>query len=752
VSTTVSELAPESGLRPYAYSEEVIIETDEELERRLEIAALEYLASLPSYDGARTTVEQVVADEEVEDEPTDSRKKLAKQALKDSEIVSRPAKKSKTKKDTENNSRFKNALKSTWENIPRSGQAITALGALAIAMTASVLAPAMHAKEAIERGDLVYAGVTYAIEQHKNVHTTAIMVGGNYQNTPPPELVDKGLSQGVNVEGLDWVAQMGPIAGTVDSKVSLDDGASALEKRIIELHNLGQDPTVVAYSWGTVATAEAYHRIKQSNPELYNTLKPPVLYGAPLGPNGAFSGPFGPIAMKVLGVDPAVITDLPRGTTFVYSDRDPYATSGPGQQPLTAGFNILMMGLGSHGIQNEDDAYITVEDDNGNFHKIIRFDAAKALGITGGGHDELNMAIAKMFPVNNDPDSKDRPKADAIAAIFYGAQALDRMVDPSGNFTLVEDIQAQLPQEWKNLLNNGINGMNDATVAVMTAANDPTPENIQAAFNAVMKTIGQVTGDMNSAMGRDMTADIKNGGVNVAAQQISKYTGIDYDVARQQLSSFADSLAQSAQTSSQLAAAASVSNGSQSVNTTVNTQNPSITITAPTLPAMPNLNQIIPSGITDIPNATINANIPAFVPTPPAPEAAPIQISIPSIAPAPAPVTPAAPEYTPTPVIPVYEAPVIPVHEAPEVIAPAPPVVEAPAPAPAPVVVDIPLAPAPVALPMPEIVAPAPPAAPAPAPALSFDFLPAPAPAAAPSQPSSIPSFGDFLNGFKPAA
>lgn len=420
------------------------------------------------------------------------------------------------------------------------------IGALALVGVAATGASGLlAAKEAKDRYNMTYAGVTYAIEQHRNVDTTAIAVGGNMQWTPPQELVDKALDMGINVEGLDWISEMGPLAGTVDSRVSLNDGSSALENRFRQLDAAGQNTEVFAYSWGTVAAAQAYHDIKVSDPELYSRLKPPVLYGAPVGPNGVFNGPFGPIAMTVLGIDPAILNDLPKGTTFVYSERDPYATSGPGQQPLTDAFNLAMMAFGSHGIQEGSD-YVTIEDNNGNFHKIHRFDAATALGVWGAGNEELNKAINALFPVNNDPDSTERPKADVIAAIFYGAQTIDRIIDPSGNFTLFQDIQAQLPDEWKKLLDDGVNGINDATMAVMNAVNNPTPENINAAFNAVMATIGQVSSDFNAAVARDPGVDFKTGTVNVIAQEIAKYTGLDYDTVRQQVSSFADNIEQAA--------------------------------------------------------------------------------------------------------------------------------------------------------------------------------------------------------------
>lgn len=450
--------------------------------------------------------------------------------------------------DNEGDKLFKR-IGNRLKNIEVTKKGITrGIGALALAGVAATGASGLlAAKEAKDRYNMTYAGITYAIEQHRNINTTAIAVGGNTQWTPPQELVDKALDMGVNVEGLDWISEMGPLAGTVDSRVSLNDGSSALENRFRQLDAAGQNTEVFAYSWGTVAAAQAYHDIKVSDPELYSRLKPPVLYGAPVGPNGAFNGPFGPISMTVLGVDPAILNDLPKGTTFVYSERDPYATSGPGQQPLTDAFNLAMMQFGSHGIQEGND-YITIEDSDGNFHKIYRFDAARALGVWGGGNEELNKAINALFPVNNDPDSTERPRADVVAAIFYGAQTIDRIIDPSGNFTLFQDIQAQLPDEWKKLLDDGVNGINDATMAVMNAVNNPTPENINAAFNAVMTVIGQVSGDFNAAVARDPGVDFKTGAVTVITEQIVKYTGLDYDTVHQQLSTFADSIEQAAVT------------------------------------------------------------------------------------------------------------------------------------------------------------------------------------------------------------
>ena len=449
-------------------------------------------------------------------------------------------------RDIENNnnddSRLRDRLKERFKSkdARTAGIGLTALAAVGLTFAGNA---AMDIKESIEQHNLTYAGVTYALKEHNDVDTTLLVMGGNKQWTPPKELVDIALDEGINVEGTNTIMEMGPLAGTIDAKVSIEDSASTLVNRLKELDADGQHTGVLSYSWGTVATAEAYHRIKMSDPELYNRLQPPVLYGAPLGPNSGFHGPFGKIAMGMFGVDPAILDSLPKGTTFVYSDRDPFATSGPGQQPLTDGFNVLMSAVGSHGIQPEGSEYITIQDKNGNFHKITKFDAAAALGITGAGHDELNAAIEALFPVNNDPDSTERPDADAISAMFFGAQALDRMIDGgTGTFKLFEHIQEQIPEQWKKLIDDGVDGINDATMAVMEAVNNPTPENIQKAFNAVMSTIGTVLGDFKQAASRDMGTDFKSGTINVTAQMISENLGLDYNMVHQQVSSFANQI------------------------------------------------------------------------------------------------------------------------------------------------------------------------------------------------------------------
>lgn len=480
--------------------------------------------------------------------------------------------------------------------------AIASLGAAALtgAVLAGALAPnAMEAKAAHDNQEMIYAGVTYAIEQHRNVDTTAIVIGGNKEWRPSDQLVQKALDQGVNVEGAHVINEMGPIAGTVDSKESLNDGASTFERRANELLADGQNVRGIGYSWGSVHIAEGYHRIKEANGGTYpEGIEPPVLYGAPLGPNGAFKGPFGKIAMGVLGVNPQIMEDLPRGTTFVYGKRDPFATAGPGSQPLTDGFNVLMIAKGSHGLDGEE--YITVEDDNGNFHKIKHFDAAKALGITGAGHDELNAAIDKLFPVNNDPDSKVRPKADAIAALFYGAQALDRMIDGgTGKFTLFEDIQAQLPPELKKLLGDSVDGMNDSTVAVMECFNTGDMMKCKAAFDTVMETINKVMGNTNAMLGRDMVSDIKNGGISVAAKNISQYSGLDYNMVRQQLSSFTDMVMQPR-------------NDQMAVSAPAGKQSYASSSSAPTVPL--NLNNFLPNAAATIPNMTSSYKYDVSVP------------------------------------------------------------------------------------------------------------------------------------------
>lgn len=676
------------------------------------------------------------------------------------------------------NSRLRDRLKERFgsKDARTAGIGLTALAAVGLAFGGNA---AMDIKEAIERHDMTFAGVTYAIEETHGVDTTILVMGGNKQWTPPKELVDIALDEGINVRGTNSIMEMGPLAGTIDAQTSINDSASTLVDELKALDAAGQHTGVLSYSWGTVVTAEAYHRIKMTDPELYDRLQPPVLYGAPLGPNGGFNGPFGKIAMGMFGVDPAIRDSLPKGTTFVYSDRDPFATSGYGQQPLTSGFNVLMSAVGSHGIQPEGSEYITIEDKNGNFHKITKFDAAAALGITGAGHDELNAAIEALFPVNNDPDSTERPDADAISAMFFGAQALDRMIDGgTGTFKLFEHIQAQIPEEWKKLIDNGVDGINDATMAVMEAVNNPTPENIQKAFNAVMSTIGTVLGDFKQAASRDMGTDIKSGTINVTAQMISENLGLDYNMVHQQVSSFANQIEMQAQAfAAQVKVKAQAYLESQK-EVTINSTDTTLASSLPkfaapnivanlrtpvaTAEVTTNANGTNASVETTNPYAGMKVTLPVNAPSSELPKAAVVtpaesspsasaseqaqlvqqpsvlqprvqtQESVPlAPAPAAAPATPAeapvVPEQSQSVFAPVQAAPAAPERS---VEIPAAPI-EAPAPAP----LQLPIAPA-----------PAMPAAPAPAPIEAASPAPAPAPTPAPA-PFKFPDLSKILPG-----
>jgi hypothetical protein len=556
---------------------------------------------------------------------------------------------------------------------------------------------AMAYGEKEQRNNYEYAGVTYGIEKHDNVDKTVLVMGGNYENRPSPELIDEALEQGVNIEGVDWIAQMGPLAGTVDSRISLNDGASTLQQRMSKLAEYGQDTQVISYSWGTVATAEAYHRIKQSDPELYNKLQPPVLYGSPFG-KGAFEGPYANIAMGVLGVNPEIAKSLPKGTTFVYSERDPYATSGPNSLPLSALFNIAMIQKGSHGIQEGND-FITIEDEDGNYHQIHRFDAAAALGVTGAGNEELNIAINKLFPMNNDPNSTEKPRADAIGAVFYGAKAIDKMIDPTGNFKLFEKIQAEVPEEWMRLLDNSVNGFNDASLAIMEATNNPTPENVHKAFNAVMSTIGTVNNDLKNALERDMGEDFKNGGVNVASQLISEHFNLDYNTVHRDLSAFANYVEKQAKVIVEQAKAEARARASEQQMTTIHSTDTSRIATPPRLNNPSFTVNVNPAPTPTTPRTSHNNPVQTSAPTrntePLAPRAT---VSAPA-APAPAPVQTQRTQSQRSPETPIAvpEAPVAPPPApAPAEVAtpPTPPSAPVEAAPPPPVIQEAPVAPA----------------------------------------------------------
>lgn len=594
------------------------------------------------------------------------------------------------------------------------------VGAVAVAAAAAVLVgPFGQKAEAIQDAkdnDRLYsydnAAVVHAVEVHKNVNKTVTVVGGNYQDVPDAEFVEANLEQGVNVQALQYDANMGlDGSGPGRAQHSAVDGSVGLRQAAERQIANGQEWQAASYSWGNTIVAQAYYDAKMTNPELYRQMSeaPPVMYNGPFG-GGGFDGPYGKIAMAMFGVNPEIRNALPKGTTFVYGERDPFSTSTYGNQPLTSGFNALLTAVGSHERREIDEAYITIEDDEGNFHKIAPFDAAAALGITGAGNAEINDAINKLFPINHDPDSTVRPKADVIGAILSGAKGLDRMIDPTGNVRVFEMIQAQIPMEWKKLLDNGVNGLNDSVAAVMEAVNNPTPENIQKAFNMVLQTIGTAVGDLQSAMNRNLTTDIQNGGVTVVSQLVSESTGLDYNMVHRQFTGMANQLQQGAeaykaqmqqawaqQQAAQVQARQSATINSNDTTLITNIPNPaapSVTLNNGPVASVPEANSSVVPNVHNIPapevkppKATVTAPAEAAPPVvevaTPA-EAAPVQQAPAPVAPAPveqsAPMAPApAPVEAPAPPAPI-EAPAQP---APVEVAPQP--APAPAPAPAPV-------------------------------------------------------------------
>lgn len=595
--------------------------------------------------------------------------------------------------------------------------AVMAAGLIGVS-TAAFLGPNyMDAKEARTQAQAqgrYYEYENTAIAQAVEVKGISKIVsagGGNGENRPSAQLKNEQIEQGVYVNEVVYDANMGlDGSGPAHAQRSAADGARGYLEDASTANKYGLEWQGVAYSWGNVALAQAYHDAYYNDPALYAKMSetPPIMYNGPFG-GGGFDGRFGKIARAMFGVDENVGKTLPKGTTFVYGERDPYATSGDGQQPLTAGFNLMMIGLGAHEQADIDKAYIRIEDDEGNFHMISRFDFAERIGITGAGNAEINAAVNKLFPINHDPDSKIRPKADVIGAMLMGARGLDKMIDPSGNVRIFEMIQAQIPMEWKKLLDNGVNGLNDSVVAVMDAVNNPTPENIQKAFNEVLKTIGAVVGDLQAAMNRNLTTDIQNGGVTVVSQLVSESTGLDYNTVHRQFTGIANQLQQGAESytaqmqqswAQQQAAQAQArqsatinSNDTSQVASIPNLSAPSVTINNVPVVSVPEANSSVAPNIYNIPapeakppKATVTA--PAEATPPPVEVVAPAEAA-PAQAPAPAPVAPAPVEQSapmapaPAPVeAPAPPAPVeAPVQPAPVEVAPQP----APAPAPAPV-------------------------------------------------------------------
>jgi hypothetical protein len=496
---------------------------------------------------------------------------------------------------------------------------------------------------------------------------------------------------------------------------------------------------------------------------------------------------------------------LPPGVKieYVYYGDDPWAGNG-NENFLTFLKNFAGIPVGNHAIPNENDPnahIVVIQDKDGNLHKIFVRDqdvfitAIENAGLHVMDSASATAAINAFFPQNYDPNSTEAPRADVRAGMAFAAKALDAQF---GTGDMIQKIVAGMPEELKQLMDDGWNGINDVMDAVATAMADPTPENLMHAFQVIGDTIQKVLGDVNATLesfGFNVSSPA-NMNVSAAsmATQLKSSTGVDFSSSFQSLvNNFnqpAPQIQSAANTWLNAQAQLKLDQTQASANASLNVQTPITDIAASvntnvTLPSATNgfnMNAQAEATVTTPAQESLNpaASVASgffgtsetpVAPLAPAPSAAAAEISAPApivvtqeslssgsvvanqffeTNDAPASVATPATTSSDTPSVNIFRpttpapAPVSAPEASAEISAPAAPVWE-PVPAPEPVYVA---PPAPVFIP--EAVAPAPAPAPvvmpepAPAPLLPIvEFAPAPAPVPAfemPSAPAPAPA------------
>lgn len=623
-------------------------------------------------------------------------------------------------------------------------------------------------------------------------------IGGNGQVVGPiQEFNDKGYAPGNRDEAVQWSANMAIMQPGQSPEQSINEGSNNLVAKYYESKARGEHTHISSYSFGGYAAQDAAWRIYRENGNKWPSDLSMDIVSGDQTVEGVTGGPFGKFANKLLNLPEHSAQPFPPGAKvrMVYRADDPYA-SGGNESLAVLMYDLMGMGYGTHEMPALGDPNFTwtsFRDANGIEHVVAHpknewmIVALERAGIKIMDTESANKAIRALFPRNDDPNAPP-PEANVREALHYGAVALDAQF---GTGNLFQTMVANMPEPWKQLMDDSWNGFNNISMAVAKAANGEIPP--MEAFNIVMAEMNKIFGGVNQVLA-DPERDIQDFGVNTAAQQIQQYTGMDFTPQLHQLvdhiqqifmtqvaeqsPELANAIDGAPQTARDLAAAAGnlldTANGVAGQNSVPETTDsaPQADIASQLPAAGGNLLDIVndslqnnPTPASDLPAASAPAvDVPAQAPALPnlrdivenvLPEAPQSTPEIPQAAPTPAPA-PSAPAVSDSPA-PSAPAPVIQVPEIvqPFIPAPAPaPVAPAPAaPAPAPSAPAVP-APAVPALELPKIewpsfpvpAAPAP-AAPAPAPSLpqiNLPFSPAPADDASIPAPSG-PMF-DFGN------
>ena len=674
----------------------------------------------------------------------------------------------------------RNALKAAWEH---KAKIPIGIGAAAIVLVSGG-SPVAAAWKSHQHRTIVEAASTQLMKkpvvEHDNIDagTLWMPIGGFGQGGAPPvdEMRFKGYDEHAVVEPITITDPgfysgniLGPLNGGETMKSSEAGGVAYTLPRVEAALAAGQEVNIPAYSEGTgVQRKLAWALYEAHGNQTPAGVKYLQLEG-PYHPGGVFDSKYTKAVKPVLnlvGIDSgAGDNDYPpdADVEYIYFADSMWAGNG-NENFMTYMKNMLALGAGSHEIPNLEDpasqgAHVVVMTDHqGRTHRIfvrdndIFLQMLERSGIHILDSADANAAINAFFPQNIDPDSKEVLQADVRAGMFFAARAIDKQIDPSGQMRIFEDIVNNMPESWKNLAEDAFNGINNSMDKLANAINNPTPENIAIAFQAITHDISKVMTDLGMVM-QNPTGDIRNIAVNTAADQIYQSTGMDM---HSQLEQLADMLEQPHPELQALAqkwttpVPAAVSADMRAFIEAQTPDQPSEFDTQATIQAIPGP-EATAGIVTDNGSTSVTLNVDPgqnvlkdIVDQLPA-------VTTPTSTPNPVATAPSTQGSTPEGLTPSYVPPAPVLEKAPS----APVVVDNPAPAPVSTSEYIPPAPERASVPAPEPAAPAPvveiPPAPAPEvpPAPVVDLPPAPeaapAPAPAPALPNLAESFGNAV-------
>ncbi len=352
--------------------------------------------------------------------------------------------------------------------------------------------------------------------------SSVYVAGGAGQGDIPQAVIDemhaKGMELGVNIEGVHYSGNIGPVVGTERMDVSGAGGANTMYNQSIDDLRAGKPVQYVGYSEGTLVAIDAYDRAVAANGGVPPAnLLPPILVAAPYAQGGIFDNSLtGGLVGNVLnGMGIPTDRKLPPGTIIKYYDTDIYANGG-NMNPATLIKNAIGLAVGNHEIPNDSDPHYSFTDSDGVIHVVYSRDEQfltilEKSGIKVLDTENANKAFEAFFPIGKDANGEFL-KPDVRAGLNYMATAMDHQIDPSGNLHPVQDFMNSLPDEYKELGQRSMDGFNN--IAEMAGKIQSGEVDPFTGFMSIMGSISSIMGGLQGVSGGSQGGGISGGSYN----------------------------------------------------------------------------------------------------------------------------------------------------------------------------------------------------------------------------------------------